>query len=347
MSNINLRRIIREEIWMASLHYGGIIPHDVLYRHIFFHIVTWVKQMQVEKARQFTTVVQYAEQKKNVERGALYDGDNRDPLLDRTYDHFTKMNHFKELELLSNRKIKEETKPYYQEQPIYQYQYDEFRVLEEKFGDPDVNKAADITYKRIRSNNLHKIKFSDYQKFVEELKDIVEISNEISHNIGYYKLEKRLNFELIKTLCKVVRRLEKAKKYSPSLIPPLLKLMLLPDLVARQHYAEQYELIIFGSSDKLEGDLGQWAGKAYCHIFLLEQCIRSVQNKLVDRMEHINLVDYEDEFCKIYAKNTFSSSYSLGTDFLEKNFKLVMSAIAELNSNEWDKVVDEINKVDC
>ena len=332
---------------METLSFEGIMPHDVLYRHIFFHVITWIKQKRTEKAGKFTTVVKYAEQKKSVKRGELYDDEKREPLLDRTYDHFTKMNHFKELELLYNRKTKKNDKFYYQEHPIYEYQYEEFQVLEKKFGDPDADKIADLTYKRIRSNNLHKIRFSEYQNFIEELKEVIEASNEVSHNISYYKLEKRLNFEFIKTLCKVIRRLEKAKKNSPILIPPLLKLMMCPDLVARQQYAEQYELILFGPSNKLATDLGQWAHKAYIHIFLLGKCIESVQKRLVNCIDKINLIDYEDEFCKIYADNTFSSPYVLGTDFLDKNFKLLMCALEKFNNDEWYEIVNKINERDC
>lgn len=85
---------------------------------------------------------------------------------------------------------------------LFPYQINEFSILyaikEGKYD--DVN--ASLTQKRIISEKgyLRKINFKSFKEYIKILESQIDESNDQYKNIQYYKLEKRLGFELIKAI---------------------------------------------------------------------------------------------------------------------------------------------------
>src|SRR5690606_20678532 len=135
-------------------------------------------------------------------------------------DHFNHMN--VENQLVSGKGWKS--------RDIYEFQTEEAKILEESYHD--------LTYKRMRSNRISKIKLHEYRQVVEVLKENILEDKFENQSLRLYKLEKRFNLELIKHILKVKREINQM------VIKDLILTMGIPDIEGRHEYVKRYKRII-------------------------------------------------------------------------------------------------------
>lgn len=219
---------------------------------------------------------------------------------------------------------------------LYDFQLNEFKTLTEiKKGVFDVNANVNLTYNRIlgKKGYMKKIQFAEFAHFVNILE--IEIDDDYLNpfkNIRYYKLEKRLNFELIKSMCNAINICRRKKESVDRAVAELFPLFQLPLVQARQEYADKYA----------ELDLkGREAWKF--EVALLFKFINAAVNLSLEAIktedeENIITDDDLESFKSIYGLDTFENTYEFGIDYNKKDFKLLMSKMDEMNANAWNNL---------
>ncbi|WIF94467.1 hypothetical protein [Caminicella sporogenes] len=332
LSYFKLTDIIEYAFYLESQNVIGefYLREDDIKKYIYFYLVSNNKQQHANKKSIITIC------KEKYLDGIYKDEDTifimDDPYFrsfyERILEHYSKFNYGKTIEAeLKRGNIKKR----YEGNQIYDFQMHEFDALEELF--------LETTYKRIRSNKLHNIKYTDYEMLVNELKDRIKNSDLEFKNIQLYKLEKRFNLELIKCMLTVIAKTK--KKERKNVIKDLILTFLIPEIDTRQKYLEIYcEL---NNDEKLK-----WR-REIIHlstIFIPRVIITSTE--LIDMLfrdgEVYNLTDKEEtEFKKIYYDEKYVNEYKINKDFKNIHFKELMVEIQNIN-DKFRTTVDEIIK---
>lgn len=269
---------------------------------------------------------------------------------ERTIDIYHTLNEKKQLEYI--KKLEEEKKyrenkdddeklktvgnpARYNGYKLYEYQLNEFKILKAiKNGDYDTAKA-NLTYKRLMSKRKirYKISFKNYSDYVDILRtEIDERSNDPYKNIAYYKLEKRMNHELNKSVAAAINQCARNGERQEVVANDLFRLYVLPLIKDRQTYAEMYPKL--DAQERI-----QWRKD----IFSLEYFIKYLVSLFKEFRKDTNLKeiltdDDMEKFKLIFAKGTFENSYIQRRDFSADDFRAIMSVSDEMNEKAWNNI---------
>lgn len=244
---------------------------------------------------------------------------------DKVAYHYTNLNYGNQLEAKARaREEKEKGKQSrFEGKKLYGFHKDEFLDLMEIKSDSD--HVYHKTYKRIVSEKgyLSRITFSEYKGFYEYLFDLINRDDPFS-NIRYYKLEKRMNFELKKAILVAMKknRQSKFKLRNDVVAEDLLMVTKIPLISERHRLVEIYsELDIFEDILKwryiVDVSINRFINYAIQHVrFYLEK-------------EKYNVLDNldKDKFQSIYSPDTFFLDYKMRRDFNASDFKILMKYI--------------------
>lgn len=180
---------------------------------------------------------------------------------------------------------------------IYNYEINELEFLLINYDNPII--------KKIRTNKVDKLKFKELGEYVQLARDYINNSSEKNKNIGFYKLERRTHFELLKFTIKSIK--EKNENYEDENILRLICLASkIPDINNVKKYIRKF-FELEEDSDRarllLELDyLGRYVYhliSGYC-IYILEEYTLNEQIKYIYENESkyfnmYNLIDYKVE----------------------------------------------------
>ncbi|RYG71217.1 hypothetical protein EU245_14790 [Lentibacillus lipolyticus] len=310
---------------------------------LFFCMAQHVQQ----KNSKSTSVLQYANEKFDEEEldemlpQEIQEGNKRN-FYERKLEHYHALNAEKMLEYemieekeRQNRQSKqarnEDTRgnaSRYEGNPLYEFQFSEFDLLDAiKEGEYDSSKA-NMNYKRIISDKgyLYKMTFKDFKEFVKVLHEEIDQSEETHKNIRYYKLERRLHFELVKSILLAMRKCEEAneKIEKKEYLIDLCMLFRLPLLKARQTYAEIYPNL--NAKERHE-----WREEVFNLIIFLQRVVLIVQKQITGKEEQVFTDQDWKTFHAIYLPSHFQNNYKQRKDFKAQDFKTLMQTLDKQN----------------
>ena len=250
-------------------------------------------------------------------------------LYERKLDHYNTLNREKMLEASIRRKegYSDDRGARFGGIKIYESQFEEFKILDD-VKEYKILERYNLTYKRLNSENeyLHKITFSELREFVKLLKTEIDESEEEYKNTRYYKLEKRLGFELIKSQLKCISICREMGLDADRTVNDMIPLFLLPMISDRQKYAELYPTLDSKERDEwrmeIEGII------RFVH-YVAIHCSEVLVNK---ELEHILTEGELESFKAIYTKGTFENEFKMRKDFSAKDFKDLMKG-----AERWNK----------
>lgn len=180
---------------------------------------------------------------------------------------------------------------------IYNYEINELEFLLINYDNPII--------KKIRTNKVDKLKFEELGEYVQLARDNITNSSDKNKNIGFYKLERRTHFELLKFIIKCIE--EKNENYEDENILSLVCFASkIPDIKNIKKYVRKFFELEDDSDRKrllLELDyLGRCVYhliSGYC-IYILEGYSLNDQIKYIYQNEAkylnmYNLIDYKVE----------------------------------------------------
>lgn len=356
-----------------------LIKLDVFVDYLFFHIVADEIQKSAEgdvvSFRQYMQADLSAVQEKLEEK--LKNVDDVDRAVRNIYEQklyqFNNMNienqlkyqtRIKEQAQLRAKTRKENANPegnsarFKDHTEIYPFQTHELDALlgiSDKKNDSDEINKIRSTLKKLTSpkGKLQNIKFHDMKNAIDFLRmAFLQDDNVQYKNIQEYKLEKRLNFETIKVIAKVIeddyrlgaqRLLKKfsegqLREMQKDLIRQLALIMNIPLLGVREEYMNAY----LNSLDDPYADQ-TWKTELQSIINYIQIAYRIWLNQL-DKNPELRKQILTDEnlsyFKSLYTFDSFDSQYDIEKDFSNETFKLVMSVIGEEHSEERKKLLN-------
>ncbi|WDL99190.1 hypothetical protein [Alicyclobacillus sp. ALC3] len=227
----------------------------------------------------------------------------------------------------------------YQGNSLFPYQKDEFSILD-GIKDGGFDKAIETTYKRLVSEKgyLRKMNFKEYRAFVDVLADGIERSSEAHKNISYYKLEKRLGFQAMKSVLKALHESnEFGNGTQEAACSDLMLVLKLPLLSERQQYAEIYPGL--SESEKV-----RWRIEVDGLLRFTGYCCQALAGLLSGGDEGHNRIALDeadwDAFSRLYTPNTFSNDYLLKRDFYASDFDTFMQALDKHNMLEFSTMTN-------
>jgi len=226
---------------------------------------------------------------------------------------------------------------------IFPYQIGEFSALDEIKEGKGVNKKASTTLKRIISEKgyLKRIRFKDFKEFIEYLKTKIDQSGDEYKNVQYYKLEKRLGFELIKAAAVALKQCRENGYPLPIAARDLIEVFHLPFISDRQKY-----VLVYPYLDEEKRMI--WRGEVEGIMRFLGYSAVLVLQEIEGKEDVYDESDWE-RFRNIYAPSSFKNDYKLRKDFTLDDFRILMETLDEYNtsrSEQEQKNDDEIDDLD-
>lgn len=247
--------------------------------------------------------------------------------------HYINLNHktqkdYYERQRLEKQKGKMER---FKGKDLYRFQEDEFLDLMKIKHD---NKGKlNRTYKRIVSEKgyLSRMTFTDLHKYNDHLYNQIDSGDPYS-NIRYYKLEKMLNFELIKSILASLSVCRRSSTFDEeNVLNDLLMVAELPLIADRQKYVELYPELNWA-------EIQIWKEEVQNSIILHIKWSIVAVLKWVQESDYsiLDNVDW-NKFSTIYAPPTYKSNYLLRKDFSADDFHLLMKHLDNRNNSVRNK----------
>ncbi|MCE4049914.1 hypothetical protein [Bacillus sp. Au-Bac7] len=265
---------------------------------------------------------------------------------ENTLDFFNRINYEKKLELLERQVQESKQRKYklnrgmnlkgnsarYQGNKLMEYQIYEFKGMLKTKSSQNLTK----TYKRLVSDKfyLSKITFKEYKMFIETEKERIRKSSLEHKNIQFYKLEKRLGFELTKCISRGIKRLRNCKNVNlKAAISDLLALNLIPLIDVRCNYVDLYTA---------SEDLYMWKKEITSLDMLIKQAINYIFIYL--DVSDPNSISEEDwkRFEMIYRDGSYENNYLIRKDFNSEDFTLYMEVLNDFNREQFQKAKNAI-----
>lgn len=240
-------------------------------------------------------------------------------------------------------------------QPFQSHELDILLKIGDKNNDSKEIKRIRSTLKKLTSpkGKLQNIKFHDMEHAINFLRMAFLQDDRVQYkNIQEYKLEKRMHFETIKVIAKIIEddyRLGASillKEFSESqlremqkdLIRQLALIMNIPLLGVREEYMNAY----LNSLDDPHADQ-KWKAEIQSIINFIQIAYRIWMNQL-DKNPDLRKQIITDEnlsyFKTLYTFDSFDSQYDIEKDFSNETFKLVMRVIGDEHSAGRKKLLN-------
>ncbi|TAN67427.1 hypothetical protein WS9_008475 [Paraclostridium sordellii 8483] len=332
----NIRTIIEHKIFMNNLLYVTGEFHvtlEPIYKYINFYITA--KHIEINYMNQCKNLKQISNEKVKE-----YDIEERDevPFYEQIQHFYSVIN--EERKIASNNEKEEfnnsdrqekknKLKDRYKGINISNKNKVEFDSLHKMYAYKKIDernlklKNANTTYKRVREHNIHNINFKNYSSYIELLKEDIEASKLDFKNIQYYKLEKRLAYELIKDICAIYKKVKDEDK--KDFLAYSILVGNLPLIDVRSKYLDLY----LEYSDKESRDILKREVKSL--IIFIVQTIKDVSyEKAVLEKSGKKVTFNLEEFKKWYIDD-YKSNKEFKIDFSAKEFKEVMQGLNEID----------------
>jgi uncharacterized small protein (DUF1192 family) len=225
---------------------------------------------------------------------------------------------------------------------LFPYQIDEFSVLDAIKEGEHEDVKANKTYKRIVSEKgyLGLMTFKEFKEYVEVLTEEIERSDDTYKNIRYYKLEKRLGFEALKSVLKALADCRERDEVPIGIALKDLSLVLhLPFLSERQRYAEVYPELNVEEQMK-------WRLEIQGLLTFVKTCLVTVQYIIHESKTKEDIFDEQDweQFKTIYLPDTFRNDYKQRKDFSSEDFTLFMKELDKQNTQVMQQIKAKLQK---
>ena len=184
-------------------------------------------------------------------------------------------------------------------------------------------KNANTTYKRIREHNIHNINFKNYSSFIQLLKSGIEDREFDFNHIQYYKLEKRLAFELIKDICSIYKEVKDEDK--KDFLEYSILVGNLPLIDVRSKYLDLY--IQYPDKESRKKLKMEVEGLIRFITFTIKGVI--YEKELIEKLG--KKIEFDlGEFKKWYVDD-YISNKEFKVDFSAKEFKEVMQGLNKID----------------
>lgn len=347
MNLINIEDVVDYHVsllYNTIVHNNFYIKFDSILNFVEFY-VTYELYLKVEELNSYKSLKQLSEDAINkyeihsMDKVSFYEQTQHcySVMTDKTKeDH--KLN--KEKFMSSNSKEKS-TKlgERYKGKKIYETVQKDFESLQKIYTYKKIDsndyklKVDNTTYKRLREKKSHNIKFDEYKHFVEGLKEDILESNFEYKGIQYYKIEKRMTYELIKTICANYVKIKEEDKNK--FIKYTVLVANLPLIDVRHNYVDVYAI---------SNEIGR------------DKCIREVEgllrfiNMCVENVmiecENLNLqnvkIEYNIEKFKRSYINNYMSKYKEDNDFKRKHFKEVVRKLQDIREEDICDLLENV-----
>ena len=223
---------------------------------------------------------------------------------------------------------------------IFSFQEDELTTLVSiKQGDYD-DKKANMTYKRLVSEKgyLHHLKFKEYTNFVDILRKEIKEMPMGNKNVQLYKLEKTLNYELLKCTAVALNQSKQTSTFDEeSVIRDLLLVFGLPFLEARQQYT-----MIYPQLNKADRD--NWRREVQGLTCFTMDCITVLVKTLQGVYEPMLTKEDLKRLNNLYLSESFKNDYIQRKDFNAEDFKSILNVLDSMNSIAFEEEIQKIKK---
>lgn len=235
----------------------------------------------------------------------------------------------------SNRQVqKNKLKDRYKGVNIYNKNEAEFNSLHRIYAYKKIDKNnlklknANVTYKRIRDYNLQNINFKNYSSYIDLLKGDIEESELDFKNIQYYKLEKRLAYNLIKDICATYKKVKDEDK--KDFIEYSILVGNLPLLDVRSKYLDLY----IKYTDKESRNRIKMEVEGLFRF--ITYTIKAVIYEKELLKESGEKIEFDIEVFKDWYIDDYKSNKKFGIDFTAKEFNEVMIGLNKINRKSLD-----------
>lgn len=184
-------------------------------------------------------------------------------------------------------------------------------------------KNSNTTYKRIREHNIHNINFKSYSSYIQLLKSDIEKSKLGFKNIQYYKLEKRLAFELLKDICSIYKKVKDEDK--KDFLEYSILVGNLPLIDVRSKYLELY----LKYPDKESRNIFKIEVESLIRFIIYT--IKSVTYEKVLLEKSGKKIKFDLEEFKEWYVDDYKSNKEFKVDFTAKEFKEVMHGLNKID----------------
>lgn len=184
-------------------------------------------------------------------------------------------------------------------------------------------KNANTTYKRVREHNIHNINFKSYSSYIELLKEDIETSKLNFKNIQYYKLEKRLSYELIKDICAIYKKVKDEDK--KDFLAYSILVGNLPLIDVRHKYLELY----IEYPDKESRNIFKMEVEGL--IRFIVYTIKGVKHEKELLEKSGKKIEFDIEKFKEWYVDDYKSNKEFKVDFTAKEFKEVMHELNKID----------------
>lgn len=225
---------------------------------------------------------------------------------DKFNDHFNRMN-------FENTLTKGEA---WKSRDIFEFQTREAKILEEHYHDK--------AYKQMRSNRIDLIKFHEYQDLVETLKDEIKEDDIENQSIRLYKLERRFNLEIIKTILKTKNEIEKM------VLKDLILVMGIPDIEGRHEYVKRYQKLFLHGVQKWRYEVVSLAG-------FFSRIISAFRVAFPAKRGSRTIFNSSNKARDIYLEEGYLSECTIGEDFEESDFTDLMVELRKINADVLER----------
>lgn len=342
-------------VFVAGEFHIGIAP---IKEYVKFYIIS--QYIQKEFANETISVLKYAEEN-FIDTDDIDENDDDGPeklerkrwnFYERKLDHYNTLNFEKKNDL--KKRIREEKLAKtlhgkeknrkgniirYQGNEIHRFQLSEFRMLDDIKEGKDAGFNSNKTYKRIISDKgyINKINFRELQDFIDVLSQEIDKSGDEYKNIRYYKLEKRLNFELIKSVLKALHNCKEKQETDNAILDDLVILFKLPLIKERQIYANIYPELNYSERMRWRIEID---GVFRFIQYAITVCESLLKNKNIDEIIKPEL----EGFKNIYMDFSYRNDYKIRKDFTAENFLSLMKKFDDINVKTYNLINNELDK---
>lgn len=328
---------------------------DPIKEYTKFYLIA--EYLQQDVYNQTLSIDQYSKDQGNKKIGEDDETEeNRWKRYERTVDHYNTLNFEKKIELLKRQQEEKEYREQrsqttdkkkikgnpnrYKGNELFEYQLGEFKVLDDIKQGKYESYNANLIYKRINSDKgyLNKMNFRQYSDYIDILRQEIADSDDKYKNIRYYKLEKRLGYELIKSILTSIRLSVEKEESRDRVIMDLIPLFRLPLIKERQKYAEVYWKL-----NKQEKKM--WRMEIEGLIRFISYTINASKAE-ISKSGMKNIITDQDlkEFAQIYIYSSYENNYKQRKDFTSEDFKALMCKLDDKNIEVNKKVKNKISE---
>jgi hypothetical protein len=314
-----------------------VIGIEPFIEYVYFYCVSDALQ----RNKQAVSLLKYHNSKiENIQAtDTISEVDSKEEEYDKLVDFFNGLNFRNQIEFLKRKELEKEKGKLkrFEGVSLFNFQLSEFEVLTNIKGQ---KMKENTTYKRIVSPKgyLHRSNFTEIKEFHDLLWNEINNSEEEHKNIRFYKLEKLMGFELMKSTLKALHESRDSKLFDEhESIDDLLLISPIPLIKDRHKYAELYVELDWA-------DKQIWRIELQSIMTLLKYSIAAVQMRVKETKYNISENADWNRFDEVYLPPSYVKDYKIRKDFYAEDFKVFMRRVDKHNIEIREKAKSFIEK---